>query len=65
VRRRRLRRSQNATTFDALSAGFDLLARLADNGMHDLQVRPEQARRDGSHVLTDAAGFLRLTTPQN
>ena len=56
---------QNAAAFNALGAGFDLLVRLADQGVNHLEIGLEQAWRDGSHVLTDTAGFLRLTAPED
>jgi hypothetical protein len=36
-----------------------------DDGADHLDIRPEDPRRDGCHVLTDTAGFLRLTTAED
>ena len=63
--RSRLGGFQNAAAFDALGAGFNLLVRLPNECMNHLEVGLEQAWRDGSHVLTDAAGFFRLTAPED
>jgi hypothetical protein len=55
----------HATAFDAVGAGFDPAAHTIDNGMDHLDIRFEDPRRDGRHVLTDTAGFLRLTTAED
>jgi len=56
---------QHAAAFDALGTGFDLLVGLANQCVNHLEIGLEQARCDGSHVLADAAGFLRLTAPED
>jgi hypothetical protein len=57
--------TNHATALDAVGAGFDPAARAIDDGMDHLNIRLEDPRRDGRHVLTDTAGFLRLTTAED
>jgi hypothetical protein len=54
-----------ATALDTVGAGFDPAADAIDNGMDHLDIRLEDPRRDGCHVLTDTAGFLRLTAAED
>jgi hypothetical protein len=56
---------ENATALDAIGANLDAPGSAVDHGADNLQVRFEQARRDGGHVLTDTACFLLLTTAEN
>jgi len=55
----------DATTLDALGAGFDLASDAVDDAMDYLQIWPENARRYRRDVLTDSARFLGLTATQD
>jgi hypothetical protein len=57
--------ANHATALDAVGAGFDPATHTIDNGMNHLDIRLEDSWRDGCHVLTDTAGFLRLTTAED
>ena len=55
----------DATALDAIGASLDPATYAVNNGMDHLDIRLEYPRRDGRHVLTDTAGFLRLTTAED
>jgi hypothetical protein len=57
--------ADDATAFDAVGASFDPATHAIDDGMDYLDIRLEDPRRDSCHVLTDTAGFLRLTTAED
>jgi hypothetical protein len=55
----------HATALDAVGAGPDPAVHTIDDGADHLDIRLEYPGRDGCHVLTDTAGFLRLTTAED
>ena len=55
----------DAAALDAVRAGFDLATDAIHHGVNDLQVRLEQTRRHGGHVLADTALFLCLAAAQD
>jgi hypothetical protein len=55
----------HATALDAVGAGSDPAVHTIDDGADHLDIRLEYPGRDRRHVLTDTAGFLRLTAAED